>query len=67
MSMGKKISKGGQRQFSWGDTVFKGTGEKKRYCCGRRMLEDRNDKKVDQCYIRKVNKMLFRWEENVAS
>lgn len=28
MNMGKKVSKGGQNQFSWGDTVFKGTREK---------------------------------------
>lgn len=26
--MEKKVSKGGQNQFSWGDTVFKGTREK---------------------------------------
>lgn len=42
VSMGKKVSKGAQNQFSWGDTVFQGTGKKKSCYYGRRVLGMRN-------------------------
>lgn len=42
VNMGKKVSKEGQNQFRWGDTVFKDTGKERGWC--RRMLKDGSEK-----------------------